>query len=186
MKLTIQDPQTLPVIPNSYSVEIKVMAGDADYDDRLSVDGFEPGRDEELLEDLLRLLPRIKGFYPSGRGGSWRYSLTRVPGFEPWFLGDDRESFGDEEGEERSEEYSGFRFESEDQKRELLELHGKIGEFYERVYERAQSLGLSKTFYAPEWPNDATTNFEIECDYSSHEVFYYDEHSVKHPVTVEL
>jgi len=186
VKLTIQDPQTLPVIPNSYSVEIKLMAGDADYYESLSVDGFEPGRDDELLEDLLRLLPRLRDFYPSGRGGSWSYSLTRVPGFEPWFIGDDREAFGGEESEERSEDYPRFSFESEDQKRELLELHGRISEFYDRVYERAQSLGLSRTFYAPEWPSDATTNYEIECDYSSHEVFYYDEHSVKRPVKVEL
>lgn len=180
MKLTIEDPQSIRAIPNSYSVEIKVMGGDADYYDSFTVNGFEPNRDEALLENLLRLLGRIDSFYPSGRGGSWAYSLTKVPGFEAWFSELDTESYGLEEPGEYS-----FKFESEEQKSELRKLAQDVAEFYDRVFEKADSLGLKGTNY-DNWPGDATTDHEIECDYESHQVFYYDEHRVKHPVTVEL
>ena len=178
MKLTIEAAGSIVAIPNSYSVEIRVMAGDADYYDSLAVNGFEPGRDEALLENLLSLLHRIDAFYPNGRGGSWKYSLTRVPGFEAWFSEVDPESYGVEEPGEYS-----FKFESEEQKSELRQLALDVAEFYERVSDKADALGLKGLDY-PDWPFDSMA--DIECDHDSHEVFYYDENRVKHPVTVEL
>lgn len=177
MKLTIGDALIPRVIPNSYSVEVKVMAGDADYYDGFTVHGFEPSRDEELLEELLRLFGRIDSFYPHGRGGSEEYTLRKVPGFNSWFTDD-----GWSEGDEYSAE---VRYASEEERESYAALGKRVAEFKERVDERASDLKISGVSF-PYWPMDATTDYAIECDHELHRVYFYDENLVKHDVTVEL
>lgn len=178
MKLTIGEALTPLVIPNSYSVEVKVMAGDADYYDSFTVHGFEPGRDEELLEELLRLFDRVDAFYPHGRGGGSEYTLRKVPGFNSWFTDDDSFDYADEYEAK-------VRYASEEERARYAALGKRVAEFKERVDERAKALKLSGVSF-PYWPMDATTDYAIECDHELHRVYFYDENLVKHDVTVEL
>lgn len=172
MRLAVKDPVEPVAIPDSYSVEIELMGGDADYYTSLELKGFERGRDEELLEDLLRLLERLKASYPYGRGGGDEFSYRLLKGFEPWFLEDD------------DEEYWRFEPSSEEEAQELRELSARVRELTERTTEK-----LPGSSSDPYWPHDATDlgfDGHGECGYRSHEVFYYDGNLVKHLVEVEL
>lgn len=93
MKFTAKEAVQPAVVPGTYSVEIKVMGGDADYYDSFTVAGFRADQDEPLLQNLIELLLRLDGAYPNGRGGSDEYSLRRVDGFSEWF---DEEELSDE------------------------------------------------------------------------------------------
>ena len=177
MKITVKDPVRPNILPNSYSVEVQVYGGDGDYDTDFSVDGFSPGHDDALLENLLRLLERVAVSYPNGRGGEDRYSDT-VEGFEPWFA-DVNLEYTDEEW--------GFITENDAQLEELKSLGREIDEFYLRI-QKALENAHGQTVRLPEWPADASLgdSFYSECTYSSHRVLYYDDKLKKHHVEVTL
>lgn len=153
-------------IANSFSVEISAYAGDADYYQSFSVDGFMKGQDEDLLEHLVEMLRRLKTAYPHGRGGSSAYSYRRVKGFEPWFSGDAIEYFEHVDGEDPDES---------------KRLAGVIEAFNTRTQNLKSEMGLTGNW--PEWPYDSTC--DSECSLDKFEIFFYDENLTKHEVQIK-
>lgn len=153
-------------IPNSFSVEIKAYAGDADYYQSFSVDGFRKGEDEDLLENLVSLLRRLKTAYPHGRGGSREYSYIRVKGYEPWFSIDSPEYFEHLDGEDPETSKA---------------LAAEIEAFNTRVQNVKIEMGVRSNW--PEWPYDSTC--ESECSLDKFQIFFYDENLVKHEVQIK-
>ena len=180
MNLTIGDPVPATALANRYSVEIEVMSGDGDDYSHFTVFGFQPGVDEDILENLLRLLDRLREFYPHGRGGGEEYSYTRVPGFEAWFSS----SSVDHAGEEWL-----YTPKSEDEWTELIDLGKSIEVFQESVRERALRL-QAKIDAMPEWPSDVTMLDAYDChgeaSFQSYRVFFHDENLVKREVQVSF
>ncbi len=168
MKLTIKGLKRPKALPNSYELKVKVYGGDDDYRESFTVGGFERGRDEDLLENVLRLLSAISSTHTQ--------NLRKIQNFEPWFSGEMA----------RSGEYWEFPFESEEQKQKTLELAHRIEAFYERVQKRAEGLGIDDLAY-PDWPGDIIYgDGEDYCTLDGYELFYYDENFLKHKVEVEL
>lgn len=180
MKLTIGDPVPATALANRYSVEIEVMSGDGDDYEKFSVVGFQPGVDEELLNNLLKLLDRLREFYPHGRGGGEEYSYTKVPGFEPWFS----DSSVDHAGEEWL-----YTPETESEWLELIDLGERVESFQEGVRERALRL-QAKIEAMPEWPSDVALldayDTHGEATFVSYRVFFHDENLVKREVRVDF
>lgn len=153
-------------IANSFSVEIGAYAGDADYYQSFSVDGFMKGEDEDLLENLVEMLRRLKSAYPHGRGGSSDYSYNRVKGFESWFSGDAIEYFEHRDGQDP------------DESKRFAEI---VQTFYARVQSRKSEMGMTANW--PEWPYDSTC--DSECSLDKFRIFFYDENLTKHEVQIK-
>jgi len=180
MNLTIGEPVPATALANRYSVEIEVMSGDGDDYDKFTVSGFQPGVDEELLENLLGLLDRLRDFYPQGRGGGEEYSYTKVPGFEAWF--------SSSSVDHANEEWF-YTPKSEEEWLELTELGKRVESFQEGVHERALRL-QAKIDAMPEWPSDVTMLDAYDChgeaDFVSYRVFFHNENLVKREVRVDF
>jgi len=180
MILTIGDQAPATALANRYSVEIEVMSGDGDDYSNFTVFGFEPGVDEELLENLLGLLDRLREFYPRGRGGGEEYSYTKVPGFEPWFGGT---------SVDHAEEEWFYTPKSQEEWLELIDLGKRIESFQEGVRERSLRL-QAKIDAMPDWPSDVTMLDAYDChgeaDFQSYRVFFHDENLVKREVRVSF
>lgn len=179
MKITIEGPVKSQDIPNSYSVEIATMGGDADYFSNYTVSGFERGdhEDEDLLASLLRLLDMMGAQFPSGRSGRDHYFDT-VADFEPWF---------EEIDLDQARTDWTFPNESEAEFKRRLELAQRVEAFQERVSDKRAALGIDQGLFDRFWPDDATDQSEyFEADFQGYEVYYYDEDLVKYCTTVEL
>lgn len=166
MEFVVGEALTSPNLANTFSVEISAYAGDADYYQSFSVDGFRKGEDEDLLENLVSLLRRLKTAYPHGRGGSHEYSYVRVKGFEPWFGIEGSEYFEHLDGED-----------PEISKR----LAAEVEAFNTRVQKAKIEIGAPSNW--PEWPFDSTC--DSECSLDKFEIFFYDENLIKHEVQIE-
>lgn len=172
MELIVKEAIEAPVfVPNSFTVHITVMHGDADLYTRLTMDGFDassPGS-LELLKKLLHTLDKMKdAFIHTGRGGNKdeRYAL-KVPEFEPWFsLEDLTEDYCD----------AVYKPNSQAGAEHLMQLAQAVNKHYAKN-------GFS------EWPDDATMGQSFglhnESTIEKYEVRYIDAAGVQHTVEIQ-
>lgn len=166
MKFVIGSTEGPTHLASSFSVDISLYGGDADYYQKISVDGFLQGQDEELLESLIETLRGLKTFYPSGRGGSSEYTYNKSKGFEPWFSEDGPDYYSHIDGVPEAESKA---------------LGLEVAAFYDRVSSDLKEIGGKSRW--PEWPYDA--NCDIECSLNEFNVYFYDENLIKHAVEIQ-
>ena len=81
--------------PDTFEVIIRVMHGDADSYESITIGPFIRGTDEAKLQDLIETLDRMDAEYPHGRGGGTRDNYDNVEGFFKWFgVDEDGENTG--------------------------------------------------------------------------------------------
>ena len=141
--------------PNSYEVIIKTMIGDADGYLDVKVGPFIKGEDEAAITYLIETLDRLDKAFPDGRWGGTDYD--NVEGFIPWF---------------NSGNYTEVQYADYCRKSPLT---------YEQHLEAVKLVGKRSVY----WPSDPQQDNGDPTSYESFKIFYYDEHTVKHSVTVE-
>lgn len=171
MELIITNPLAVPdFIPNSFSVHITVMHGDADQYTSFVMPSFDASNQlrVELMKDLLRTLAKMKAaFEYTGRGGNESECYaSKVPEFEPWFSAEDL-----------TKDYSNAWYKP----------HSTAGT--EHLMSLAQEV---HHLYAEhgyiEWPSDVTlTGFDLhgEATLESYEVRYLNADGIEHAVEIQ-
>lgn len=172
MKLQITEPVKLDKpYPNTYSVKIDVMHGDADHFESFTVPGFRRGNteDEALLGSLLVTLKKMSNAFPMGRGGSDEYAYWNVvPEFESWFSSADIVEYPEELNHTPK---------SDNELELIISLAKRVNSFY------------SRTDYV-DWPRDISMSDGIdlhgEASLDSYEVRYHDDAGIEYHVDIEL
>lgn len=68
---------------NRYVVEVLAKFPKSDGEAILEIGGFEPGKDDTVLKDLVNTLENLVKAYPSGRSDQDQY--LHIEGYEEWF-----------------------------------------------------------------------------------------------------
>lgn len=157
MLITKTTPTPISYSPDSFTVEIELMIGDAEAFTNLTMGPFKRLEHWDHLEDLLKTLERVAAENSSD-------SYESVLGFRPWFS--ERASESEESLQEFEEECLEWAFDEEE------EIIKKV-------------IALSFTF-AQNWGREPGTSGEYPQSYHAHKVFYHDNNGLKFDTTVQL